>query len=116
MDALDTLNGFGNLFSNEAVSCAVPVGRNSPQRGAHCLLVERLSGSAFTAPRAENRRTWVYCRRTSWSARRASISRAAGASTSVHGHSAKAHAMPAAPTAGPCCKTTSRLDHARSHT
>ena len=52
--------GFGNNFSTEAVAGALPVGRNSPQRAPHGLYAELLSGTAFTAPRAENRRTWTY--------------------------------------------------------
>lgn len=56
----DGLSGFGNGFATEAVEGALPQGRNSPQRPAHGLYAEQLSGTAFTAPRAENRRTWLY--------------------------------------------------------
>jgi homogentisate 1,2-dioxygenase len=59
------LNGFGNQFESEAVPGALPQGRNSPQKVAHGLYAELLSGSAFTAPRAENRRTWLYRRQPS---------------------------------------------------
>ena len=52
--------GFGNEFATEAVAGALPVGRNSPQRVAHGLYAEQLSGTAFTAPRGSNRRSWVY--------------------------------------------------------
>ena len=52
--------GFGNYFSTEAIPGALPQARNSPQRAPHGLYAELLSGSAFTAPRAENRRTWTY--------------------------------------------------------
>ncbi|MBB4087570.1 homogentisate 1,2-dioxygenase [Sphingomonas carotinifaciens] len=52
--------GFGNHVSTEAVRDALPVGRNSPQRVPFGLYAEQLSGSAFTAPRAENRRSWLY--------------------------------------------------------
>lgn len=52
--------GFGNEFASEAVPGALPVGRNSPQRVAHGLYAEQLSGTAFTAPRGSNRRSWVY--------------------------------------------------------
>ncbi len=55
-------SGFGNHFATEAVPGALPQGRNSPQRVAHGLYAELLSGSAFTAPRADNRRTWMYRR------------------------------------------------------
>jgi homogentisate 1,2-dioxygenase len=53
-------SGFGNAFASEAVAGALPVGRNSPQRPAHGLYAEQLSGTAFTAPRAVNRRSWLY--------------------------------------------------------
>src|SRR5207342_3312705 len=53
-------SGFGNEFATEAVAGALPVGRNSPQRVAHGLYAEQLSGTAFTAPRSENRRSWLY--------------------------------------------------------
>lgn len=52
--------GFGNHVSTEAVAGALPVGRNSPQRPAFGLYAEQLSGTAFTAPRSENRRSWLY--------------------------------------------------------
>ena len=55
MSELTYLTGFGNQFATEAVPGALPVGRNSPQRVAHGLYAELLSGSAFTATRAENR-------------------------------------------------------------
>jgi homogentisate 1,2-dioxygenase len=52
--------GFGNEFTTEAVEGALPAGRNSPQRAPLGLYAEQLSGTAFTQPRAVNRRTWVY--------------------------------------------------------
>lgn len=52
--------GFGNEHSSEAVPGALPHGRNSPQRAPHGLYAEQLSGSAFTEPRAHNRRSWLY--------------------------------------------------------
>src|SRR5215813_11533787 len=52
--------GFGNQFVTEAVPGALPVGRNSPQKPPHGLYAELISGTAFTAPRHENRRTWTY--------------------------------------------------------
>ena len=53
-------SGFGNQFATEAVVGTLPEGRNSPQRVAHGLYAEQLSGTAFTAPRSENRRSWLY--------------------------------------------------------
>src|SRR4051812_48952368 len=58
-------SGFGNEFASEAVAGALPQGRNSPQRAPLGLYAELISGTAFTAPRAENRRTWVYRRQPS---------------------------------------------------
>jgi homogentisate 1,2-dioxygenase len=58
-------NGFGNQFSTEAVEGSLPQGHNSPQKVDHGLYAELISGSAFTAPRAENRRTWMYRRQPS---------------------------------------------------
>ncbi|MFF1834008.1 homogentisate 1,2-dioxygenase [Streptomyces sp. NPDC058231] len=52
--------GFGNQHSSEAVPGALPHGRNSPQRSPLGLYAEQLSGSAFTEPRAHNRRSWLY--------------------------------------------------------
>ena len=52
--------GFGNEFVSEAVAGALPAGRNSPQRAPLGLYAEQISGTAFTQPRAVNRRTWVY--------------------------------------------------------
>jgi homogentisate 1,2-dioxygenase len=57
---MDYQSGFGNSFATEAVAGTLPEGRNSPQRVAHGLYAEQLSGTAFTAPRSENRRSWLY--------------------------------------------------------
>jgi homogentisate 1,2-dioxygenase len=54
------LTGFGSHFETEAVSGALPRGRNSPQRPAYGLYAEQLSGSSFTSQRHENRRSWLY--------------------------------------------------------
>ena len=59
-NALQYMSGFGGHFESEAVAGALPKGRNSPQRPAFGLYAEQLSGSAFTAPRHENRRSWLY--------------------------------------------------------
>ncbi len=59
-NALQYMSGFGGHFESEAVEGALPKGRNSPQRPAFGLYAEQLSGSAFTAPRHENRRSWLY--------------------------------------------------------
>jgi len=53
-------SGFGNEFATEAVEGALPVGQNAPQRSKLGLYTEQFSGTAFTAPRAVNRRTWTY--------------------------------------------------------
>ena len=54
------LNGFGNEHETEALAGALPIGRFSPQRVNHGLYAEQFSSTAFTAPRAANRRTWLY--------------------------------------------------------
>jgi homogentisate 1,2-dioxygenase len=58
--ALNYQSGFGNEFATEALPGALPVGQNSPQRAPYGLYAEQLSGTAFTAPRAANRRSWLY--------------------------------------------------------
>jgi len=52
--------GFANELATEALPGALPVGQNSPQQVAYGLYAEQLSGTAFTAPRAHNRRSWLY--------------------------------------------------------
>jgi len=54
------MSGFGNEFATEALAGALPRGRNSPQRCPFGLYAEQFSGTAFTAPRAANRRSWLY--------------------------------------------------------
>ena len=54
------LSGFGNEFATEALEGALPRGQNSPQKNPYGLYSEQLSGTPFTAPRATNRRTWLY--------------------------------------------------------
>ena len=53
-------SGFGNHFATEALPGALPQGRNAPQRPAFGLYTEQFSGTAFTAPRHANRRSWLY--------------------------------------------------------
>lgn len=62
---LNYQSGFGNEFATEAVAGALPQGRNSPQQAPLGLYAELISGTAFTAPRADNRRTWTYRRQPS---------------------------------------------------
>ena len=59
-EGLGYLSGFGNQHSSEALPGALPVGRNAPQRAPMGLYAEQLSGTAFTEPRASNRRSWLY--------------------------------------------------------
>ena len=54
------LSGFGNEFATEALVGALPIGQNSPQTCPYGLYAEQLSGTAFTAPRGANRRSWLY--------------------------------------------------------
>ncbi len=60
MAELQYQSGFGNEFATEAVKGALPKGQNAPQKAPLGLYTEQLSGTAFTAPRATNRRTWTY--------------------------------------------------------
>lgn len=53
-------SGFGNEFATEALPGSLPIGRNAPQRAPHGLYTEQISGTAFTAPRSQNRRSWLY--------------------------------------------------------
>ena len=53
-------SGFGNEFASEALPGALPLGQNSPQTCPYGLYAEQISGTAFTAPRGDNRRTWLY--------------------------------------------------------
>lgn len=55
-----TLTGFGNYLETEAIKGALPEGKNSPQKPKMGLYPEQINGSAFTAPRSNNKRTWVY--------------------------------------------------------
>ena len=57
---MDYQTGFLNHFASEAVAGALPEGRNSPQKPAFGLYAEQFSTTAFTAPRVENRRSWLY--------------------------------------------------------
>ncbi|KEZ38865.1 Homogentisate 1,2-dioxygenase [Scedosporium apiospermum] len=52
--------GFDSYLESEAVKGSLPIGANSPQKPAHGLYAEKLSGTAFTAPRHENKQTWLY--------------------------------------------------------
>jgi homogentisate 1,2-dioxygenase len=65
VSALTYQSGFGNEFATEAIAGALPIGRNSPQQAPLGLYAELISGTAFTAPRADNRRTWLYRRQPS---------------------------------------------------
>lgn len=54
------LSGFGNEHATEALPGALPQRQNSPQRCPYGLYAEQISGTAFTAPRGANRRSWLY--------------------------------------------------------
>jgi len=60
MGDFNYLSGFNNEHTSEACKGAIPVGRNSPQKGPLGLYPEQLSGSAFTMARKENYRSWLY--------------------------------------------------------
>lgn len=54
------MSGFGNHFETEALAHTLPEGQNSPQKPPRGLYVEQLSGTAFSALRHENQRSWLY--------------------------------------------------------
>jgi homogentisate 1,2-dioxygenase len=54
------MTGFQNQFVTEILPGAVPIGRNTPRIVPYNLYTEQLSGTAFTAPRNANQRTWLY--------------------------------------------------------
>jgi homogentisate 1,2-dioxygenase len=58
--SLQYMSGFANEFATEALPGTLPTGRNSPQKVAHGLYAEKLSGTAFTAPAKDNCRSWLY--------------------------------------------------------
>jgi len=60
MDTRGYMSGFGNHFASEAKTGALPEGQNSPQRAPYGLYTEQISGSSFTAPKAANKRSWLY--------------------------------------------------------
>ena len=60
MTRRDYLTGFGNQHETEAVAGALPKGQFSPQHPPLGLFPEQFSTTAFTQPRADNRRTWLY--------------------------------------------------------
>lgn len=60
VETLKYLSGFGNDQATEALPDALPKGQNSPQVCPYGLYAEQLSGTAFTAPRETNKRTWFY--------------------------------------------------------
>lgn len=59
-DTLSYQTGFNNEHSTEALPSALPIGQFSPQKCPYGLYAEQFSSTAFTAPRTENRRTWMY--------------------------------------------------------
>ncbi|OQU94900.1 hypothetical protein CLAIMM_01185 [Cladophialophora immunda] len=52
--------GFDSYQETETIQGALPEGQNSPQKVNYGLYAEKLSGTAFTAPRHENKQTWLY--------------------------------------------------------
>ncbi|MGO2477362.1 MAG: homogentisate 1,2-dioxygenase [Pseudoalteromonas sp.] len=57
---LKYMTGFGNEFETEALPGALPIGQFSPQKVKYELYTEQFSTTAFTAPRSDNRRSWMY--------------------------------------------------------
>ena len=57
---LSYMHGFGGTFESEVVAGALPKKQNSPQKVPFDLYSEQLSGSAFTAVRHANVKSWLY--------------------------------------------------------
>lgn len=57
---LQYLHGFDNEHESEALAGALPIGHFSPQQVNYGLYAEQFSSTAFTAARAQNRRSWLY--------------------------------------------------------
>src|SRR6202162_4749004 len=53
-------SAFASELATEALPEALPQGQNSPQKVPYGLYAEQFSGTAFTAPRHANRRSWLY--------------------------------------------------------
>lgn len=60
MTDFEYLHGFDNEHETEALPGALPQARFSPQRCPYDLYAEQFNSTAFTAPRAQNRRSWTY--------------------------------------------------------
>jgi len=57
---LDYQLGYDGEKLSEAINNAVPRSNITPQKCPYGLYAEQLSGTAFTMPRHENKRTWCY--------------------------------------------------------
>lgn len=57
---LFSIAGFGNHVESEAIPGTLPKLGNAPQKVARGLYAEQVSGTAFTAPRHKNQRSWLY--------------------------------------------------------
>ncbi|MBL7997618.1 MAG: homogentisate 1,2-dioxygenase [Candidatus Kapabacteria bacterium] len=54
------MSGFGNEFATEALPGVLDPRQNSPQHVRYGLYIEQVSGTAFTALRSYNKRTWMH--------------------------------------------------------
>lgn len=52
--------GLGNSFETEVLEGAIPKNRNSPQKCPYGLYAEQITGTSFTAPRANSQMTFIY--------------------------------------------------------
>jgi homogentisate 1,2-dioxygenase len=57
---LSYLNGFGNLLQSEALPGTLPERHGAPQKPAHGLFMEYVSGTTFLAPRESNKYLRLY--------------------------------------------------------
>ncbi|MEM9694758.1 MAG: homogentisate 1,2-dioxygenase, partial [Myxococcota bacterium] len=57
---LQTAPGFGGIHESEALAGALPRDQNSPRPAPYGLYAEQVNATGFVAPRADNRRSWLY--------------------------------------------------------
>lgn len=59
-DPFGTMGGYGGVHETEALPGALPIAQNSPHPSPYGLYAEQVNATGFVAPRAENRRSWLY--------------------------------------------------------
>lgn len=60
LNPISYFSGLGNIFATETKPNLLPGVGNSPQKVAYDFYAEQINGTAFTAPRHKNFKTWMY--------------------------------------------------------